>query len=43
MISFKQAWHEGMGGWWRIGKRLRQIKLLVLDVDGVLTDGGLLV
>ena len=27
--------------WWRIGKRLRQIKLLVLDVDGVLTDGGL--
>ena len=29
------------GRWWRIGKRLRQIKLLVLDVDGVLTDGGL--
>ena len=27
--------------WWRIGKRLREIKLLVLDVDGVLTDGGL--
>ena len=27
--------------WWRIGKRLRKIKLLVLDVDGVLTDGGL--
>ena len=27
--------------WWRIEKRLRQIKLLVLDVDGVLTDGGL--
>jgi 3-deoxy-D-manno-octulosonate 8-phosphate phosphatase (KDO 8-P phosphatase) len=27
--------------WWRIRKRLRQIKLLVLDVDGVLTDGGL--
>ena len=27
--------------WWRLGKRLRQIKLLVLDVDGVLTDGGL--
>ena len=27
--------------WWRIVKRLRQIKLLVLDVDGVLTDGGL--
>ena len=26
---------------WRLGKRLRQIKLLVLDVDGVLTDGGL--
>ena len=27
--------------WWRIRKLLRQIKLLVLDVDGVLTDGGL--
>ena len=27
--------------WWGIGKRLRRIKLLVLDVDGVLTDGGL--
>ena len=27
--------------WWRIGNRLKQIKLLVLDVDGVLTDGGL--
>ena len=27
--------------WWRIGKQLKQIKLLVLDVDGVLTDGGL--
>ena len=26
---------------WRIGNRLKQIKLLVLDVDGVLTDGGL--
>ena len=32
-----------MRGWrWRsIGKQLRRIKLLVLDVDGVLTDGGL--
>ena len=27
--------------WWRLGKQLRRIKLLVLDVDGVLTDGGL--
>ena len=27
--------------WWRLGKRLRHIRLLVLDVDGVLTDGGL--
>ncbi len=27
--------------WWGLGKRLRRIKLLVLDVDGVLTDRGL--
>ena len=27
--------------WWWIRARLRRIKLLVLDVDGVLTDGGL--
>ena len=27
--------------WWGLGKRLRHIRLLVLDVDGVLTDGGL--
>ena len=27
--------------WWSLRRRLRQIKLLVLDVDGVLTDGGL--
>ena len=27
--------------WWWIRTRLRRIKLLVLDVDGVLTDGGL--
>ncbi|BEV35545.1 phosphatase [Synechococcus sp. M16CYN] len=27
--------------WWRLRQRLSQIKLLVLDVDGVLTDGGL--
>ena len=27
--------------WWRLSKQLRRIKLLVLDVDGVLTDGGL--
>ncbi len=27
--------------WWLIRRRLRSIELLVLDVDGVLTDGGL--
>ena len=27
--------------WWWLGNQLRRIKLLVLDVDGVLTDGGL--
>ena len=27
--------------WWRLRQRLRSVKLLVLDVDGVLTDGGL--
>ena len=27
--------------WWFLQRQLRQIKLLVLDVDGVLTDGGL--
>ena len=27
--------------WWWIRTRLKRIKLLVLDVDGVLTDGGL--
>ena len=27
--------------WWRQRKRLQQMELLVLDVDGVLTDGGL--
>ena len=27
--------------WWFLQQQLRQIKLLVLDVDGVLTDGGL--
>jgi 3-deoxy-D-manno-octulosonate 8-phosphate phosphatase (KDO 8-P phosphatase) len=26
---------------WRWGRRLRALRLLVLDVDGVLTDGGL--
>ena len=27
--------------WWALRRRLRSIALLVLDVDGVLTDGGL--
>ena len=27
--------------WWWLRRRLRSIQLLVLDVDGVLTDGGL--
>ncbi len=27
--------------WWRLGSRLAAIEVLVLDVDGVLTDGGL--
>lgn len=27
--------------WWVLGRRLRSIQLLVLDVDGVLTDGRL--
>ena len=27
--------------WWLLRHRLRRIQLLVLDVDGVLTDGGL--
>lgn len=28
-------------GWWRQRRRLAEIRLVVLDVDGVLTDGGL--
>ena len=27
--------------WWLLQRCLRSIELLVLDVDGVLTDGGL--
>ena len=27
--------------WWRGRERLRRVRLVVLDVDGVLTDGGL--
>ena len=27
--------------WWGLRRRLRSVELLVLDVDGVLTDGGL--
>ncbi len=27
--------------WWKLRKKLKSIKVLVLDVDGVLTDGGL--
>ena len=26
--------------WWLLRRRLRSIQLLVLDIDGVLTDGG---
>ncbi len=28
-------------GWWRLRRQLNNLKLLVVDVDGVLTDGGL--
>ena len=28
-------------GWWRLRRQLNDLQLLVLDVDGVLTDGGL--
>ena len=28
-------------GWWRLRRQLKDLQLLVLDVDGVLTDGGL--
>lgn len=27
--------------WWALNRRLSRIRLVVLDVDGVLTDGGL--
>ena len=27
--------------WWRLRRTFQQLELLVLDVDGVLTDGGL--
>ena len=27
--------------WWRLRRQLNDVQLLVLDVDGVLTDGGL--
>ncbi len=38
-----RAWLSGVPllGQWRCNPRLRALKLLVLDVDGVLTDGGL--
>ncbi len=38
-----RAWLSGVSllGQWRCNPRLRALKLLVLDVDGVLTDGGL--
>jgi len=34
-----RAWNQL--GWWRLRRQLNQLQLLVLDVDGVLTDGGL--
>lgn len=35
-----QRWRHGVARW-RWASRLRDLRLLVLDVDGVLTDGGL--
>lgn len=42
-MSAWRAWPSGVSllGRWRCNPRLRTLKLLVLDVDGVLTDGGL--
>jgi 3-deoxy-D-manno-octulosonate 8-phosphate phosphatase (KDO 8-P phosphatase) len=42
-VSAWRAWFSGASllGQWRCNPRLRTLKLLVLDVDGVLTDGGL--
>ena len=34
-----RAWNQL--GWWRLRRQLNDLQLLVLDVDGVLTDGGL--
>ena len=36
MRQLLREWH-----WQRLNTQLAQLKLLVLDVDGVLTDGGL--
>jgi 3-deoxy-D-manno-octulosonate 8-phosphate phosphatase (KDO 8-P phosphatase) len=42
-VSPWRAWLSGASllSQWRCNPRLRALKLLVLDVDGVLTDGGL--
>lgn len=41
-IWFRQAWLEmRQFTWWRLRHRLASITVVVLDVDGVLTDGGL--
>jgi 3-deoxy-D-manno-octulosonate 8-phosphate phosphatase (KDO 8-P phosphatase) len=40
--GFGSPWQLGRRWrWWRLRARLAAVRLLVLDVDGVLTDGGL--
>ena len=39
VLTVRQQWRRC--GWWSQRRRLAQIQLVVLDVDGVLTDGGL--
>ena len=34
-----RGWNQVV--WWRLRRQLNDVQLLVLDVDGVLTDGGL--
>ena len=36
LTNLRRRWR-----WWRLRRRLRGIEAVVLDVDGVLTDGGL--
>ncbi len=40
LISVLRNWHQSFV-WWRLRKKLLVIDVVVLDVDGVLTDGGL--